>query len=292
MATITQWVEGARPRTLAAAVAPVLVGAGAAGLGHRVAPLVLILTLVFSVLLQVGVNYANDYSDGIRGTDVRRVGPVRLVGQQLARPGQVKAAAFTCFGVAAALGLGLVLAAKAWWLLPLGLAAIAAAWFYTGGSNPYGYRGLGELFVFVFFGLVATLGTEYLLTLAVTWVGLAGAVGVGLLASAILVANNLRDIPTDSVTGKHTLAVRLGDPATRRLYVAMLAGAALAAAAIAVAHPWCWLTVAAFALAVRPVRLVRGGATGRELIAVLAGTNVLLLGYGVLLAGTLALSTR
>ena len=292
MATITQWVEGARPRTLAAAIAPVLVGAGAAGLGHRVAPLVLILTLVFSVLLQVGVNYANDYSDGIRGTDVRRVGPVRLVGQQLARPGQVKAAAFTCFGVAAALGLGLVLAAKAWWLLPLGLAAIAAAWFYTGGSNPYGYRGLGELFVFVFFGLVATLGTEYLLTLAVTWVGLAGAVGVGLLASAILVANNLRDIPTDSVTGKHTLAVRLGDPATRRLYLAMLAGAALAAAAIAVAHPWCWLSVAAFVLAVLPVRLVRSGATGRELIAVLAGTNVLLLGYGVLLAGTLALSRR
>lgn len=292
MATPAEWLEGARLRTLPAAIAPVIAGSAVAVHGGGFHPVRAALALAVALALQVGVNYSNDYSDGIRGTDVRRVGPVRLVGQQLARPGQVKAAAFTCFGVAAALGLGLVLAAKAWWLLPLGLAAIAAAWFYTGGSNPYGYRGLGELFVFVFFGLVATLGTEYLLTLAVTWVGLAGAVGVGLLASAILVANNLRDIPTDSVTGKHTLAVRLGDPATRRLYVAMLAGAALAAAAIAVAHPWCWLTVAAFALAVRPVRLVRGGATGRELIAVLAGTNVLLLGYGVLLAGALALSTR
>ena len=175
MATRAQWISAARPRTLPAAIAPVLVGTGAAAALDGALIGRALLALVVALALQVGVNYANDYSDGIRGTDVRRVGPVRLVGQQLARPGQVKDAAFTCFGVAAALGLGLVLAAKAWWLLPLGLAAIAAAWFYTGGSNPYGYRGLGELFVFVFFGLVATLGTEYLDVFQLNWLGVASA---------------------------------------------------------------------------------------------------------------------
>lgn len=290
MATTAQWVEGARPRTLAAAVAPVLVGGGAARLAGSAPWGLLLLTLVFSVLLQVGVNYANDYSDGIRGTDHERVGPVRLVGQQLAPPRQVKLAAFGCFGAAGALGLLVVVLARAWILVPIGVLAIAAAWFYTGGKRPYGYRGLGEVSVFVFFGLSATLGTEYALTLTISRPGVLGSIGVGMLASAILVANNLRDIPTDEVTGKHTLAVRLGDGRTRRLYVAMLAISALVVLALAVVHPWCAVTLAAVPLAWRPIATVRRGATGRELVAVLAGTNILLLGYGVLLAGGLALS--
>ncbi len=290
MATLAQWVGGARPRTLAAAVAPVLVGAGAASLVAEVSVALMLLALVFSVLLQVGVNYANDYSDGIRGTDEQRVGPVRLVGQRLADPAQVKAAAWACFGVGAALGLVVVIVSRSWVLIPIGLSAIAAAWFYTGGRRPYGYRGLGEVAVFVYFGLAATLGTHFALAHSLTWVGLAGATGVGLLASAILVANNLRDIPTDTVSGKVTLAVRLGDARTRALFVAMLAAAAVAVIAIAVRHPLCWGVLAAYLLAIAPVRLVRDGALGPTLVKVLAGTNVLLLAYGVLLAGALALS--
>jgi 1,4-dihydroxy-2-naphthoate octaprenyltransferase len=290
MATVAQWVGGARPRTLAAAVAPVLVGAGGASLVADVSVAVLLLALVFSVLLQVGVNYANDYSDGVRGTDEQRVGPVRLVGQRLADPARVKAAAWACFGVGAAVGLLVVAVSRSWLLIPIGLSAIAAGWFYTGGRRPYGYRGLGEVAVFIYFGLAATLGTQYALSHMVTWIGLVSAIGVGLLASAILVANNLRDIPTDSATGKVTLAVRLGDARTRMLYLAMLGGAAVAVSVVALRHVACWVALAAYLLAVAPVRLVRGGAVGPTLVRVLAGTNLLLLAYGVLLAGALAVS--
>jgi 1,4-dihydroxy-2-naphthoate octaprenyltransferase len=284
MASAAQWLEGARPRTLPAAVAPVLVGSGAAAaldgfvLGRAV------LALVVSLALQVGVNYANDYSDGIRGTDAERVGPLRLTGSGVARPGQVKAAAFASFGLAGVVGLVLVALSGHWWLIAVGAACVAAAWFYTGGSKPYGYLGFGEIFVFVFFGLVAVLGTTYTQADRISWTAVAGACAIGGLACAILVANNLRDIPTDTVTGKLTLAVRLGDPRTRALYLALVVAPFVLAVACAVAHPAALVALVAVALVVRPVRLVRSGATGRELIAVLRDTGRLELVYAALLA--------
>lgn len=288
MATIAQWIEGARPRTLPAAIAPVIVGTGAAAaLGEANLGLAL-LALIVSVSLQIGVNYANDYSDGIRGTDAARVGPVRLVGQHKANPENVKLMAFAFFGFAALVGLALVALSNAWIMIPLGVLAILAAWRYTGGDHPYGYRGLGELYVFLFFGLMATLGTLYTQLGGVTGVGALGAVGVGAIASAILVANNLRDIPTDRASGKITLAVRLGDRGTRRLYAALVAVAALAVVAIALTYLPALLALVAFALAWRPVRLVLSGATGRDLVAVLAATGLFEIAYAVLLAAGLA----
>ncbi len=284
MATLAQWVHGARPRTLPAAVAPVLAGTGSASALHGAAPGRAVLALLVSLCLQVGVNYANDYSDGIRGTDARRVGPVRLVGQALAEPVQVKVAAFGAFAAAAALGLALVAVSGTWWLLLVGAASIAAAWYYTGGRHPYGYAGLGELFVFVFFGLVATLGTTYTQAGRVDLATVAAAVGVGALACALLVANNLRDIPDDRRHGKLTLAVRLGDRRTRTLYALLVAAALLAVAVAGSVHRTALVAVLAFALAVPLLRLVRGGATGRELVPALLGTGRLELVYAALLA--------
>jgi 1,4-dihydroxy-2-naphthoate octaprenyltransferase len=232
MATAAQWVEGARPRTLPAAVAPVLAGTGVAAFDHAEVWWKAALALVVALLLQVGVNYANDYSDGIRGTDDVRVGPLRLVGSGLARAESVKAAAFTAFGLAAVAGLVLA-ASTSWWLVAVGAVSILAAWYYTGGSKPYGYLGLGEVMVFVFFGLVAVLGTQYVQAEEITWAGVAAAVGVGSLACAILVTNNLRDIPTDTVAGKRTLAVKLGDRRTRWLYVGLVVLALFSVAAVA-----------------------------------------------------------
>jgi 1,4-dihydroxy-2-naphthoate polyprenyltransferase len=263
------------------------VGTGAAeGLGSAVV-LRAVLALVVALALQVGVNYANDYSDGIRGTDDVRVGPFRLTGSRAAPPGQVRAAAFGAFGVAAVAGLVLTALSGAWWLLAVGAASVAAAWFYTGGPRPYGYAGLGEIFVFVFFGLVAVLGTTYTQAGRVdvgTW---CGAVAIGALACAILVANNLRDIPTDAGAGKRTLAVRLGDANSRWLYVALVS-AAFAAALVAAlvpgsGRPWALLALGAVAAAVAPVRSVRDGAKGLELLPVLRDTGRLELLYAVLL---------
>lgn len=288
MATLAQWIEGARPRTLPAAIAPILVGAGAAYQQGDIVWGYVALAALVALALQVGVNYANDYSDGVRGTDEVRVGPIRLVGQRLAAPRSVRTAAFAAFAVAAVLGLALVVLSGLWVMLPVGAVAVLAAWYYTGGSRPYGYLGLGEVFVFVFFGLVATLGTMATMT-SLTAAGWWGAIGVGSVASAILVANNLRDIPTDSVTGKRTLAVRLGDRGTRTLYVALIAVAFLMAGLAALTTPFALLALLSAPLAVRPVRAVAGGAIGRDLIPALAGTGIFELAWAALLALGLAL---
>jgi 1,4-dihydroxy-2-naphthoate octaprenyltransferase len=247
-----------------------------------------LVALAVSLLLQIGVNYANDYSDGVRGTDDVRVGPMRLVASGTASASAVKRAALACLGLAAALGLALAIATS-WWLLAVGAAAILAAWGYTGGPKPYGYLGLGELFVFTFFGVVATVGTTYVAIERVPGVAWPAASGVGLLACALLAINNLRDIPTDAAAGKRTLAVRLGDRRARRLYVAMVAGAIVLAAACALVRPWSVLAVVAGAVAVGPSRRVLTGASGRELIPVLGATGRVQLVYGALLAVGLAI---
>ena len=291
MATTREWFEGARPRTLPAAVAPVAVGAGLAAYVDALLPWRVLLALIVAVSLQVGVNYANDYSDGIKGTDAVRVGPVRLVGQGLAPARQVRFAAIGSFLVAAAAGLALVVITGQWWLLLVGVASIAAAWLYTGGPRPYGYAGLGEVFVFVFFGLVPVVGTAYVQTLTITAVDVVASVGVGLLACAILVTNNLRDIAGDTAVGKVTLAVRLGDRRTRRLYAAMVILALLVPVALGVmTSPWVAAALASGVLAVSPVRIVLGGALGPGLIPALKQTGLLLLVYGLALGMLLGLA--
>jgi 1,4-dihydroxy-2-naphthoate octaprenyltransferase len=288
--SLGDWIAGARPRTLPAAIVPVAVGAGAA-LGTDGTEVVwwrVLVALAVSLLLQVGVNYANDYSDGVRGTDDVRVGPMRLVASGTASPSAVKRAALGCLGLAALSGLTLA-ATTSWWLLLVGLAAIVAAWGYTGGPKPYGYLGLGELFVFAFFGLVATVGTTYVAIETVPSVVWPAACGVGFLACALLVVNNLRDIPTDTASGKRTLAVRIGDRATRVLYVALVVGAIAVAVVCAFARPWSALAVVAGAVAVAPARTVLAGVVGRDLIAVLGATGRVQLAYGALLTVGLAL---
>jgi len=290
MATLNEWIAGSRPRTLPVAVAPVAAGTGAAYALGDSNPAYALLALLVSLLLQVGVNFANDYSDGIRGTDDSRVGPVRLVGQGLAAPSSVKLAAFACFGAAAVCGLALVALAGTWWLLVAGVLAIVAAWKYTGGEHPYGYLGLGEIFVFVFFGLFATLGTTYTQAGSVDVSAIAAAVGIGAIACAILVVNNLRDIPGDTASGKRTLAVRIGDPATRTLFTAMFVIALIAVVIAAIQRPWALLALIGLAPSVRSVRTVSGGARGRDLIPPLATSGITILVYGVLFGLGLALS--
>ncbi len=289
MATRAQWISAARPRTLPAAIAPVLVGTGAAAALDGALIGRALLALVVALALQVGVNYANDYSDGIRGTDDDRVGPFRLTGSGAADPAAVRRAAFAGFAVAAASGLALVALSGTWWLIAVGAASIIAAWYYTGGSRPYGYAGLGEVFVFVFFGLVAVLGTTYTQAGRVGLEALAGAVAIGLLACAILVANNLRDVPTDTAAGKHTLAVRIGAPATRRLYAALVAGAFVLAVLVALRRPAALITLVAVPAALPPVRAVLRGDAGLQLLPVLRDTGRLELVYAVLLGLALAL---
>jgi 1,4-dihydroxy-2-naphthoate octaprenyltransferase len=288
VATPSQWVAGSRPRTLPTSVVPVLVGTGVAlGEGHAVWWRAALAAFV-ALALQVGVNYANDYSDGVRGTDEDRVGPLRLVGSGAARPKRVLAAALGAFLAAAVAGLVLA-AVTSWWVLLIGAAAIVAGWFYTGGSNPYGYRALGEISVFVFFGLVAVVGTVYVQLERLPWTAWAAAVPIGLLACALLVANNLRDIPTDEVSGKRTLAVLLGDRRTRILYAACAALPFTIVLAIGAPHPWALLALLAAPLSVPPAQKVMGGATGPALIAVLGETGRLQIAFGALLALGLAL---
>jgi 1,4-dihydroxy-2-naphthoate octaprenyltransferase len=279
---VNRWVLGARVRTLPAAIVPVAlgasVGAGRGGAQWWTVPLAAIVSLA----LQIGVNYANDYSDGVRGTDDVRVGPPRLVGGGLAPASAVKRAAFAAFGVAAATGLVLA-ASTSWWLVAVGAASVLAAWFYTGGPRPYGYLGLGELFVFVFFGLVATAGTTYVVVERLPMLAWVLGAGAGALACSLLVVNNLRDIPTDSVAGKRTLAVRLGDHRARVLYVALVAFAfVMVMVAALLDRPLAALGLVAAGVAVRPVRAVLGGASGRALIPVLGDTGKVQLAYGLL----------
>jgi 1,4-dihydroxy-2-naphthoate octaprenyltransferase len=294
MATPAQWIAGARPRTLPAAVAPVLAGTAIALWREESVWWKALLALAVSLLLQVGVNYANDYSDGIRGTDDARVGPLRLVGSGLATPRSVKAAAFAALGAAGLVGLVLA-ATTAWWLVGVGLVCILAAWFYTGGSRPYGYMGLGEVMVFVFFGLVAVIGTAYVQTEEFELPALYAGIGVGAFACAILVANNLRDIATDRVSGKRTLAVALGDERTRHLYGLLVDAAVVALVGVALTTTW-WvlLALAAGPATLRAVTAVLGDkATGPDLIPVLALTGIaeLLYAAGILAGITIALAT-
>jgi 1,4-dihydroxy-2-naphthoate polyprenyltransferase len=284
VATPTDWLAGARPRTLPAAVAPVLAGTGVAAYVDEPVWWKAALALVVSLALQVAVNYANDYSDGIRGTDDDRVGPMRLVGSGAATPRAVKTAAFLAFGVAGVAGLVLA-ATTAWWLLAVGVVCVLAAWFYTGGSKPYGYLGLGEVMVFVFFGLVAVIGTTYVQTESFELLALYAAVGIGSLACAILVVNNLRDIPTDTLAGKRTLAVVLGDERTRYLYAFLVGAAAVAVAAVAAASTWWSLLGLVFLVRMLPpLRTVLGKATGPGLIPVLQQTGIGQLIWAVLVA--------
>jgi 1,4-dihydroxy-2-naphthoate polyprenyltransferase len=289
--TPTQWLAGARPRTLPAACSPVIAGTGVAVFEHGASWLAATLALVVSVALQVGVNYANDYSDGIRGTDAARVGPLRLVGSGLASPPTVKRAAFVCFGIAALAGLALVIMTQQWWLVTVGVASVLAAWYYTGGKRPYGYMGLGELFVFVFFGLVAVCGTAYVQVGRVSLATLLTGVWVGALACAILVANNLRDIHGDAQAGKRTLATRLGDPRTRALYVILVTIAAIVIIIVALLTTW-WalLGLIGLVLIIPAVRVVVSGGTGPALIGVLKVTGLTELACAIGFAAGLALS--
>ncbi|ALI28965.1 1,4-dihydroxy-2-naphthoate octaprenyltransferase [Mycolicibacterium fortuitum] len=280
VASFAQWIEGARPRTLPNAVAPVIAGTGAAAwLGSAVWWKAL-LALAVSLALIIGVNYANDYSDGIRGTDDVRSGPLRLVGSKLASPRAVLTAAMASLTIGAVAGLVLA-AVSAPWLIAVGAVCIAGAWLYTGGKKPYGYLGLGEVAVFIFFGLVAVLGTQYTQALRVDWVGVVAAVAMGALSSAVLVANNLRDIPTDSQSGKITLAVRLGDARTRLLYQLLVGVALVLPLVLILATPWCALGLLALAPAVRGLRPVRDGSTGAQLIPVLRDTGLTMLVWAV-----------
>ncbi|SDJ38284.1 1,4-dihydroxy-2-naphthoate octaprenyltransferase [Nonomuraea maritima] len=284
MATPGQWIAGARPRTLPNAIVPVMVGTGVAIGESGFVWWRAVLALLVALSMQIGVNYANDYSDGIRGTDDQRVGPMRLVGSRAATPKQVLAAALGSFAVAAVLGLVLVVVTQAWWVLLVGAACIAAGWFYTGGKRPYGYRGLGELAVFVFFGVVPVVGTAYVQTEQLSWAALAASIPVGLLSCSMLVVNNLRDVHTDGQSGKQTLAVRLGPERTRLLYVACQIVPFAVALAMIPITPLAALVVLAAPLAVSPIRTVRAKAVGPALIAVLQQTGKLQMAYGLLFA--------
>lgn len=286
---VRAWLIGARVRTLPAAVVPVLVGTAVAVAqrpnGSSWSPVRALLALLVSLALQIGVNFANDYSDGVRGTDDARVGPLRLVGSGVKTAGAVKGAAFAALGTAALAGLVLA-ALTSWWLIAVGLCAIVAAWGYTGGPRPYGYAGLGEVFVFVFFGVVAVAGSAFVQHERLTVAAFVAAFPVGLLATALLVTNNLRDIPGDQVAGKRTLAVRLGDRRTRTFFVCLVGGAfaAIIVLAIVLGQPWVVLGLLAAPLALGPLGTLRRGALGRDLIPVLGGTAKLQLAVGALVS--------
>lgn len=288
MATVSEWLEGARPRTWPNAIAPVLVGSGAAAEIDRFDPVLAVLALAVSMLLIIGVNFANDYSDGVRGTDASRVGPLRLVGSGTVEPQEVRMVAFACLGAAAVAGLAAVIISGAWWLLVVGAICIAGAWFYTGGSRPYGYAGLGELAVFVFFGLAAVLGTLFLQAGEISGSGFGAAVAVGSFSSAVLVANNLRDIPSDRVTGKRTLAVLIGDRDSRTLYIALVLVPFVITALIGLRITPALLGFLALPLLVASLREMLRGSSGKRLIPVLRDTGISMLVWSLITCIALA----
>ncbi|MCX7520687.1 1,4-dihydroxy-2-naphthoate polyprenyltransferase [Microbacterium sp. STN6] len=285
-ATAADWIAGARLRTLPLAIAPVLIGTGASVVAiggdtwHWVRALA---CLAVALLLQIGVNFANDYSDGVRGTDANRVGPSRLTGSGRANARTVLIVALAFFALAALVGLALVIRTEQWWLLIVGAAAIAAAWFYTGGKRPYGYFGLGELFVFAFFGIVATAGTTFLLAGRVNLEGWLGGVAAGFLACAVLIANNLRDIEPDRLSGKRTLTVLIGARASRVLYCVLVVLAYLIVAFFALFYPFAWLTFFTLLAAIPAALIVVTAKTSRELILALQLTSIVGLANGAFL---------
>jgi len=288
VARAADWFAATRPRTLSASLAPVAVGIGVARSTGHVVAWHAVLAFVVSLSIQIGANFANDYSDGVRGTDAKRVGPTRLVASGLASPAAVRAAAVASFGLGAAAGLVLAIVMSPWLIL-VGAASIAAAWLYTGGSRPYGYAGYGELFSFVFFGFVATVGTTYVVSGEVPAIAFGAAVPLGAYATALLVANNLRDIATDAEAGKHTLVVRLGDRRSRLLFTALVVGGVLVSAVVSPWRHFALLGLLALPAAVVPLRRVRAGATGAELVPVLEQTGTVHIVLGLLLAIGIAL---
>ena len=272
--SLSLWIKGARPRTLPAAIAPVVVGAACVNVEASSTAVWsnAIFALIVSLALQVAVNYANDYSDGVRGTDDKRVGPLRLVGSGAKTASAVKRAAFLSFGVAAIFGLILALLTSLW-LLVVGAFCILAGWFYTGGKKPYGYLGLGEVFVFVFFGLVATTGTTFVIIEKLTITSFIASLVVGALACALLAVNNLRDIDGDTLAGKRTLAVRLGDKKARSFFISLFVLALLAILVLALSYPLALIGLVGLASAFTSIKRVRSGAVGGELISVLSMTG-------------------
>jgi len=268
------WIQGARPKTLPAAIAPVVVGSACAHLENSMQNnwLNSVFALIVSLALQVAVNFANDYSDGIRGTDKDRVGPLRLVGSGAKKPADVKKATFLAFGVAAVFGFVLA-ATTSWWLLLVGVLCFLAGWFYTGGKHPYGYLGFGEVFVFIFFGVVATMGTTFVINRQLTLVSFLASVVVGCLACALLAVNNLRDIVGDATSNKRTLAVRIGESGARKFYILLFIVAGCAVVSIALLHPSAMIAMLGLAVAIKPIRRVYSGATGADLINVLVMTG-------------------
>ena len=272
--SINLWIQGARPKTLPAAIAPVVVGAACAQLESSTQNnwLNAVFALVVSLALQVAVNYANDYSDGMRGTDQNRVGPLRLVGSGAKKPADVKKATFLAFGVAAVFGIVLA-ATTTWWLLLVGVFCFLAGWFYTGGKHPYGYLGFGEVFVFIFFGVVATMGTTFVINEQLTLVSFLASVVVGCLACALLAVNNLRDIAGDQISNKKTLAVRIGESGARKFYISLFIVAGFAVILIALSYSAALIAMIGLAAAVKPIKRVYAGATGADLIDVLVMTG-------------------
>ena len=288
MATVSEWIEGARPRTLPNAIAPVVAGVGAAIALDAFSWWRSLLALFVALSLIIGVNFANDYSDGVRGTDENRVGPLRLVGSGTAAPKAVLRAALGCLGVAGVLGLALVVLTGHWWLLVMGALCILGAWFYTGGKKPYGYYGFGEIAVFVFFGLAAVLGTAYVQAGRVSWAALGCAVAVGCFSMGVLTANNLRDIPTDLESGKRTLATRLGDQGTRRMYLTLVAVPYVVSVLLGIWHPLVLITLVTAPMLLKSVKAVGGGQHGRALIPALRDTGLAMLAWAVLSAVALS----
>jgi 1,4-dihydroxy-2-naphthoate octaprenyltransferase len=280
--TIKNWITGARVRTLPLAIAPIVLGSASADLVDRFDPLLAGLALAVALLLQIGVNYANDYSDGIRGTDANRVGPLRLTGSGLVRPQAVKLAAVITFGLAALAGLTIVLLTQQWWLIAVGAISIVAAWYYTGGKSPYGYAGLGEIAVFTFFGLVATVGTAYIQILQIDAMAVLLGINFGFYATAVLLVNNIRDVETDRQSGKNTLSVRIGVRASKWLFGVLLVLPVVFNLLLAALYPATIIGLANLMLVFPAFMAGVRGKTARDYISALKLTSFAGLGFGLL----------